>query len=72
MGTSIFQLCELFSKNLKIKKNSYKIISDSLDDTMLVLNPTSFSNDFSWKPSIDLDSGIKTWINEYREMKNAE
>ena len=72
IGTSIFQLCELFSENLKIKKNSYKIISDSLDDTMLVLNPTSFSNDFSWKPSIDLDSGIKTWINEYREMKNAE
>ena len=64
-GTSIFNLCELFANHLNIKKKSYEIISSSIDDTMMVLNSDKLKKEFSWKPVIDLNSGIEAWINNY-------
>ena len=62
-GTSIFDLCEMFASHLKIEKKSYEIISDSQDDTMIVLNSDKFKSDFLWEPIIKLNSGISAWIN---------
>ena len=61
-GISIFDLCEMFASHLKIEKKSYEIISDSQDDTMIVLNSDKFKSDFLWEPIIKLNSGISAWI----------
>ena len=72
-STSIKDLCDIFARNLKVSKTEYQVESVTEDNTMLVLDSNKFRNRYNWKPKIDIDVGIASWVEDHkRELLNVK
>ena len=72
-ATSIKDLCDIFARNLKVSKTEYQVESVTEDNTMLVLDSNKFRNRYNWRPKIDIDVGIASWVEDHkRELLNVK